>query len=364
MRILCFCKRRPQDRDLLIRPYGRFFYFPYHLARRGHQVTLLLLGHQADPAEHHYQHGFEWHSESLRPIVGNGGPLAYIGQARILISNRQPDWIVGFSDIWYGILAQRLAAHYGCKSLIDAYDNYESYIPWAKPLHWAWRHALRRATALTAAGPNLAELMSRGRNDGGAMIVPMAADPIFRPMDRKACRKQLDLPPDTPLVGYCGSLYRNRGVEILFQVIEILCRLLPGVKLVLSGRRQRGVEIPSAIRPSVIELGYLSDEQMPLLLNAMNVLLAMNRPSAFGNYSYPVKLYEAMQCRTPVVATDVVGTRWILRDHPECLVDSNDLDGIASSIRAACEWGTKDYGSLSQWETSASILEKVLQQHA
>lgn len=361
MKILALTKRRPQGRDLLTRPYGRFFYLPYHLAKQGHEVTLLLLSYQADPPEHRYQHGIDWYSESLLPIISNHhSPWNYIKRAKTLIDKERLDWIIGFSDTWYGILAQRLAAYYGCKSLIDAYDNYESYIPWAKPLHWAWRRALRRATALTVAGPNLGELMAQGRSDN-ATVVPMAADPMFHPMDRAASREQLGLPLNTPLVGYCGSLYRSRGVETLFQVIEILFRQVPGVKLVLSGRRQKGVEVPSAIRASVIECGYLPDDQMPVLLNAMNVLLTINRPSAFGEYSYPVKIYESMRCGVPVVATAVAGTSWILRNHPECLVSPYDAAGLAKRVEYFLgAGGPKNYGVVTGWRESAATLMQLM----
>lgn len=360
MHLLFLSKRHPQGRDLLTRPYGRFFYLPYHLAKQGHAVTLLLLGYQADPPEHRHQYGLEWYSESLFPIFGNYGPWPYIRTANMLIRKEQPDWVIGFSDTWYGILAQHLGIHYGTKTLIDAYDNYESYIPWAKPLHWTWRRALHSVTALTAAGPNLGELMAQGRSDS-ATVVPMAADPRFYPMDRATCREQLGLPQGIPLVGYCGSLYRSRNVETLFRVIEILCRQVTGVKLVISGRRQKGVEVPSAIRASVIECGYLPDEQMPVLLNAMDVLLTINRSSAFGDYSYPVKIYEAMQCGVPLVATAVAGTSWILRNHPECLVNPDNAVGLAKRVEFFLSGGgPKNYGVVADWSESATLLMQLM----
>lgn len=359
MKLLFLSKRRPQGRDLLTRPYGRFFHLPHHLAERGHDVTLLLLSYRPDPFEQRHQHDFEWISESLRPVLANRGPLAYLRRAEALIREQRPDWIIGLSDTWYGILAQWLGSRHGIKTLIDAYDNYESYLPGALPLHWAWRRALRRATALTAAGPALAERMSRGRRNPATMV-PMAADPLFQPMNRTDCREQLGLPPDVPLVGYCGSLYRNRGIEPWFRAFERLCRQEPELRWVISGRRGPGLVIPAPIRSRIIELGYLPDERMPLLLNAMDVLLVLNRPSAFGQYSYPAKLYEAMRCQVTVVASDVAGSRWIMRDHPECLADSTDPEGFAERVAQALQWGRKCYSADSDWAASALCLEQVL----
>ncbi|OQW79846.1 MAG: hypothetical protein BVN35_00210 [Proteobacteria bacterium ST_bin11] len=360
MRLLFLCKRRPQGRDLLTRPYGRFFYLPYYLAQRGHDVTLLLLDYRPCNFTHRHAHGIEWFSVGLHPLKQSNGPIAYFRQAETLVKRQPPDWIIGCSDTWYGILATYLGERYCVKTLIDAYDNYEGYIPWFKPLHWVWRHSLQRCTAISAAGPELAELMSRGRVKNVATVIPMAADPIFQPLNGINFRKRFELSEEVPLVGYCGSLYKNRGPESLFQAMEYLLNWIPEAKLVISGRREKHVQIPAQIRHAVIELGYLPDEEMPMIINAMDVLLVINLQSAFGNYSYPVKLYEAMKCRKTVVASNSAGASWILRNHPECLVDTNNPMDLAKHIRDALPLKTKEYNSDQDWEFSAGILENLL----
>lgn len=361
MRLLFLCKRRPQGRDLLTRPYGRFFYLPYYLAQQGHDVALLLLDyHDSDPV-HCHTDGIEWFSVSIRPLNRSSGPLIYLRQAEILVKTQRPDWIVGFSDTWYGILAVYLGERYGVKSLVDAYDNYESYIPWFKPLHWLWRRSLRRAAAIAAAGPQLIELMSCGQVKRVSAVIPMAADPIFQPLSGINFRKRFELSEEIPLIGYCGSLYKNRGVETLFQAMEYLLNWIPEAKLIISGRREKYVQIPARIRHAVIELGYLTDEEMPLILNTIDVLLVINRHSAFGEYSYPVKLYEAMQCQRPVIASNSAGTSWILRNHPECLADSDNPMDLARHIRDALSWKTKEYNSNQDWAFSARMLQNLLE---
>ena len=101
---------------------------------------------------------------------------------------------------------------------------------------------------------------------------------------------------------------------------------------------------------------------MPLLLNALDVLLVINRTSAFGNFSYPVKLYEAMRCLRPVVASRTHSTSWVLKDHPECLANANDPTDIARRIKNALSWKTKEYtASHYEWSHSASILVDLLE---
>jgi len=269
----------------------------------------------------------------------------------------KPDWIIGFSDTYYGILAVHLAGRLGCKSLIDAYDNYESYIPWFRPLQLLWRNALARADLITAAGPQLAELMNRGRKDKPSVVVPMAADPIFKPLDKKICRKNLGLPLDRKLIGYCGSIHPSRDINILFDAFRCLAAKRTDIELVLTGRKAPKIEIPKGIN----WLGYLPDEKMPLLLNSMDVLTVLNQDSSFGNFSYPVKLYEAMSCKVPVVATATPATKWIMKKHLDHLVPPGDSISLCKVISGILEHsGGINYGMVEGWKEVTTNFEKAL----
>jgi len=350
MKILFLCKRRPQGKDLLTRPYGRFFYLPYWLSKRGHEVYILLLSYKKEPAVQLEKDGIYWLSESIYPW----GPLKYIAKANGLVRTLEPDWIVGFSDTYYGILAEKLGSKYGIKSVIDAYDNYESYIPWFKPLHSVWRKAIAKATRVTAAGPDLGDYLNTFRPHKTVATVPMAADPAFVSLNKKECRQKLGLPVDKKLVGYAGSVHKSRGIELLFKIFEKLHCENPEILFVLSGRKDKKIDLPQPIK----WLGYLSDEQMPLLLNSLDVLLVINKPSSFGNFSYPVKLYEAMACQIPVVVSDVLGSKWILKDHPQFLAH-NALD-FAEKIKSVLALDRFDYGYQETWEDCCNLFEANL----
>jgi glycosyltransferase involved in cell wall biosynthesis len=207
----------------------------------------------------------------------------------------------------------------------------------------------------------LLDLIAGKREAVCKAIVPMAADPVFSRLDRIDSRRLLGLPIDIPLVGYCGSLYRNRGIDSLFEAMRFLSAKHPDMKIVFSGRRQKGLVIPLGLAQQVIELGYLADERMPVLLNAMDVLLVINRPSEFGNHSYPAKLYEAIQCGVPVIATATKGTEWILRDRPECLVAWDNPMGLAEAVSDALHWGRMDYANTGSWEESARLFALLLE---
>jgi glycosyltransferase involved in cell wall biosynthesis len=352
MKFLFLCKRYPQGRDLLSRPYGRFFNLPFELSRKGHESYVLLLNYRNEPSLRTENKGVVLRSESIRPL----DPFRYYDLACALSNSIQPDWVVGFSDTYFGIMAERLGRKFGIKSCIDAYDNFESYMPYFKPLHLLWRRALSKATMVTAAGPQLAELLQTSRPGKPVCIVPMSADPEFKPIDRTESRNILNLPLDKKIVGYSGSIYRNRGIEIVFHAFENACLKEQDVMLILTGRKQKGIHFPSNAK----WLGYIDDKKLPMLLNSMDVLLAVNKLSSFGTFSYPAKLYEAMSCHIPVVATATEPARWILNDRRQFLALPEDSQELSKRICDLLPMGRYDYGILPGWSTSSCAFENAL----
>ena len=345
-------KQSPMGRDLIARPYGRFFYIPMNLVKLGHEVHIILLCYKSSPTKTYYQHGIHWHSVSIYKYLG----VSYFLLTYKLAKQIKPDWIIGFSDTYYGILATWLARLCKTKSLIDAYDNYESYLPKLKPLHWLWRHAIKSADTVTAAGPGLAQYMEQFRNNGRVEIMPMAADPDFNALlDKTECRSELGLPRDTKLVGYCGSISKNRGINTLLTAFTDLKKTNPGIKLVLSGRLDSSVTLPDF----VIWLGYLPDDQLPKLIKSLDLVVAVNIPTKFGLHSYPVKIYEAIQSDTNVVATRTPATEWILQDHPELLFEPNDVDDLINKIKHSVP-RVMHYEKKYSWEIICKDFENIL----
>ena len=99
---------------------------------------------------------------------------------------------------------------------------------------------------------------------------------------------------------------------------------------------------------------------MPLLLNSLDVLVVINQPSVFGNYSYPVKLYEAMKCRIPVVVTDTLSTKWIMRYNEELLVEPGNAVKLCDKIKSALQLDRIDYVEQPEWEKSGREFELLL----
>ena len=353
MRLLFVTKRRPQQRDLLDRPYGRFHHLPVELARRGHEVCVLLCSHQGLADERRVIDGVTWCSYDIR----TAGPFSLLHSLQDEARRFSPNWIIGCSDAWYGWLASRLAKRTGARFAVDAYDNYEAYMPWNLPLHWAWRRAIRRADLVTAAGPQLADLLQAHRDSGATVaVLPMAADPEFLPLDKAVCRQALGLSLHTTYIGYVGSWSTSRGSFLLIDAFRIARTARPDLQLLLSGKPPREV----LDEPGVTATGYLPDELLPTLLNTLDLACVITANTRFGRYSYPAKLCEAMACQIPVVATATDAVRWMINEQDAHLVPLGDAKVFAERMLSLLKTPSIQYSSPNTWEDIAQKLEVLL----
>ena len=339
-------------RDLISRPYGRFYHLAKELASQGHEVQLLLCSYQANDSEIKKYDELNVESVSIPPLFI---PVWLAAKKRAI--DFQPDWIFGFSDTWYGILAAALGRRYGAKVLIDAYDNFEAYIPWALPLHRFWRYALDSADVVTCAGQALAELLGQSCSENKIKIIPMTADTeVLTTAKKSECRQKLNLEQNNILVGCHGSLYQTRGVDTFFKAAALVCEKDKNIRFVTSGRVDKKTIIPDFIN----HLGYLSDQDVSYLLKSLDVLVVPNRDSSFGNYSYPVKVYEGMVAGLPMAVTRTRSTSEMFKHSTESLVEPENVQEMGQRILSATKISRKEYPYLPSWQELAIKLQSYL----
>ncbi|MCP5286920.1 MAG: glycosyltransferase family 4 protein [Burkholderiaceae bacterium] len=135
----------------------------------------------------------------------------------------------------------------------------------------------------------------------------------FRPEGRARARAELGL-QGAPLLLTVGNLVPVKGHDLALQALAALVPRHPGVRLVLVGDGP----LRSALQAQAQALGVVDhvrfagpvpNDQLSSWYSAADLLLLPSRSEGWANV-----LLEAMACGTPVVASDVGGTREVIAD--------------------------------------------------
>jgi glycosyltransferase involved in cell wall biosynthesis len=215
----------------------------------------------------------------------------------------------------------------------------ESHLPASSP-----RMAELRAAAALPALRCLVTVSDALREDWIAEGVPAARIRVwpdavdlerFRdPPEAGAARAALDLPREGPLAVYAGHFYDAKGVPCLVDA----ARHLPKLTLSLVGgwpedierlrERARGCE-------TVRFEGFVANDRVPGYLAAADVLVLPNSGrSPQARTTSPLKLFEYMAARRPIVATRIPALAGLLRHGENAwLVGPDSPEGLAQGIQ-------------------------------
>lgn len=333
-RILFLSKRLYMGKDLVSDRYGRFRELPLELSRMGHKVQGLCLAYRPRPDGMVDDEGVRWHCRSVRRAVVPD-LVNHVRAARALARTFRPDVVIAASDVFHAILGERVARGVGARSVIDLYDNFESFrgfgIPMIAP---AFRRAVRHADLVSYISPPLSRRVTESyRRTGPVITVENGVKAgVFSPGSRDEARQRLGLPRDGILIGTAGALARDRDIETLFAAADLLALRNPQIALAVAGPRDEGLAWPRRAR--IHDLGMLDHHRVGDLFNALDVVVVANRDSTFGQYCHPQKAVEALACGTPVVLADVGSSREMFGDGCRFYPVSDPV-GLAGAVESA-----------------------------
>lgn len=163
------------------------------------------------------------------------------------------------------------------------------------------------------------DLLSHYGADPGALCVspPGVDHQRFYPTDREAARRRLEL-PDGPIVAFVGRVQPLKGVDVALDAYRLVRAVYPDATLLIVGGPSgpRGGREMRALQARAGRIGgdvRFWDPQPHSTLadvyRAADVVHVPSRSETFG-----LVAVEAQACGTPVVAADVGGLRFSVRD--------------------------------------------------
>jgi glycosyltransferase involved in cell wall biosynthesis len=180
-----------------------------------------------------------------------------------------------------------------------------------------------------------------------------------------------------PYVVFIGALAPWQGIDVVLNAARAAA-WPPNVDLVIAGDgKERGrVEVAALGSQHIRWLGAIPYSEVATLLAGSLAALVprANRPNARFGLS-PLKLFEAMACGVPVVASDLPGLREIVGAH-DCGMTfaAGDPDALARAVAdlaedpvRASQMGSRGRAAavaLYSWDIRSSETEQVLLQVA
>lgn len=151
-------------------------------------------------------------------------------------------------------------------------------------------------------------------------------------------RNQLKLPATKKIATYCGHLYEQKGVSHVISA----AKHLPDVFFCLVGGWPQDIERcreHAKGLENVHFVGFISNDQVPKYLAVSDFLLLPNSLKFKHAYATsPLKLFEYMAARRPIIASNIPALKGLLRHQENAfLVEPDSSIEIASAIQALIE---------------------------
>lgn len=134
---------------------------------------------------------------------------------------------------------------------------------------------------------------------------------------------------------FVGRLERRKGLKYLIEAFLKLKWECPNIRLVVVGPGDLDKESQYMMGASnsedILIVGRVSYEDLPKYYSSSDIFCS----PATGSESFGIVLLEAMASRKPVVASNILGYRSIIRDREQGLLfDNKDCDALATALKS------------------------------
>ncbi len=153
-------------------------------------------------------------------------------------------------------------------------------------------------------------------------------------ISKEEARMKLKLPDNKKIIVYTGHLYGWKGIFTLAEAAKLLTNDF--LVVFVGGTDKDVLDFKSKFGnlSTILIVGHVKHSLIPIWQKAGDILILPNtakeKISAF--YTSPMKLFEYMASRRPIIATDIPSIREILNDTNAIFVEADQPEKMKEAI--------------------------------
>lgn len=212
-----------------------------------------------------------------------------------------------------------------------------------KKVRWFHKILYKKINKIVVISQGLKEeFIKQGIGDERILVAPDSVDlaEFDIKITKAEARQKLNLPLDKKLVVYTGHLFPWKGVYTLAESSKYLSE--DTAVIFVGGMKDDLAEFNKFVQENNLEkvkvLDYQEPKSIPYYLKAADVLVLPNsaQEAIFSQkYTSPLKLFEYLAAKQPIVASDLPAIREILMDEETVFVRPDDPLDLAAGIKQA-----------------------------
>lgn len=192
--------------------------------------------------------------------------------------------------------------------------------------------------------------------------------------DKILLRKELGLPENKKIVTYLGGVFKHRGLED----IVVTARKNPKILFLIIGGTESEIEFFKKYATQKIEvnnlsfIGFVEHLMTPKYLKSSDILLApYSRKVSTAEHMSPVKIYEYLASKVPVIASNLPRIREMVPNNTITFFEADNAESLADkidSVFANYELFTRkaidayETAAINSWEIRAEkIINKCME---
>ncbi len=354
MKFFLLCKRYYTNKDLITDRFGRLFHLPLQLVKNGHTGLIVAANYRHKKEEQHIIDGLNFYSIPFSMVW----PLSFLLKTYRILKQNQPNILIASGDSHFGAMGLLLAKITKIPFVFDIYDNYLSFgtnkVPGMKNLYYL---ALRKADLIVCASVPLSKKVKKYNQS--LIVIENGVDlSLFKPIDKQQARIKLGLDDNRVIIGFFGSIDRNRGIEILIDACKILRNTYNKLQLLLAGKLCISINLEESW---INYRGLVEQQKVVWLINACDIVIIPYLPDRQVDVSSACKIAEYLACGIPVVTTRVANYADKFTNIPEAVCEPGNSEDMARAITTQLKAPkVASFPKELTWERLGQTLSQVL----